>query len=113
MNLKKTHLLFLLALLSFSCSKNDSESNTINKTVTEQDKQAAASVLDVDRTINELEFIARSIKTAYPNKPGILSGTTITEGQTTEGKAQYDIVFTGNASGISLLNLKDQFAKFI
>lgn len=94
MRFKNTHLL-LCALLIAACSKNDNESNESAGTVREQDKHASASVLEVERTINELEFIARGIKISYPNQPGILSGTTITQGKTSEGKTKYDILFGG------------------
>lgn len=96
MNKHNTYLLALL--LCFGACKNDEtvdpeRIHTGPNNVSLEDVQAANEAIEVDRLINELEFIARSIKTNYPNQPGILTGTTITEGFTTEGKKKYDILF--------------------
>jgi len=86
-----THLLFILPVLLGSCKKNDEIDQ--KNALTLQDYHIATATLEVEYFINELEFVARTIKTAYPNQPGILQGSTITQGVTNEGKTKYDILF--------------------
>ena len=84
--------LFAGVLLLTACKINKSDYPETE--ITFEDQYVASAALQVDRFINEFEFIARNIKLAYPNQPGILDGTTITTGQTEEGKTKYDIVFS-------------------
>ncbi|WP_207425176.1 hypothetical protein [Pedobacter sp. SYSU D00535] len=91
MRITRTLIVSTFILLTVAC-KDDPASEPETQ-VTAADQRAAESVMEVDRFINELEFIARSIRTNYPNQTGILSGTTITAGRTDEGKEKYDITF--------------------
>ena len=103
--MKKRNLVLLTSILLFSASCKKGESGEITKPgqeITSKDSLVSSSVIEVEQFINECEFIARSIKTAYPNQPGILSNTEITVGQTEEGKKKYDIIFKtvpGSATG--------------
>ncbi|WP_207420633.1 hypothetical protein [Desertivirga brevis] len=91
----KKHNTYLIAfMLCLAACKNNEDAEPENvDTLPIPEVQSANEVIETERLVNELEFVARSIKTAYPNQPGILAGTTITEGKTSEGKKKYDIVF--------------------
>lgn len=96
---KKHNLTVLIAALGLitSACKENTPVNDIDL-ITIEHQQNAGYVLAVEQFINEAEFIARSFKTAYPNQPGVLMGSTITAGLTKEGKTKYDIVFN-NTTG--------------
>lgn len=97
MNIKHTFILFCLCSLLQSCSdSNPVEDETI---ATVKQQEISAKILELERFINELEFVARSIKIYHPNQPGILMGASITKGQTEEGKKKYDIVFSNITGG--------------
>ncbi|WP_207534753.1 hypothetical protein [Desertivirga arenae] len=91
----KKHNTYLIALILcfVACKNNETNEPKGVDTAPVAEAQSANEVIETERLINELEFVARSIKITYPNLPGILMGANVTEGFTTEGKKKYDIVF--------------------
>ena len=91
--MKIQHTLILIGLCALFQACKDGNPVENEELITAKQQEISNDVLELERFINELEFIARSIKIYHPNQPGILMGATISKGQTEEGKKKYDILF--------------------